>query len=368
MFKFLNGLLPTSKDDDSEAHSNLKLTSQALTLWTFGSLFSVLMWCTTFSAGGGILPDFPRTLSLFGQAVITAAGAFAVGAFLGFLFGIPKTLQDQKDAGEQGQSAAGTFQTTNTNLEQISDWLTKILVGVGLTQLYQLREELGALGSYFAVASSPSITLAMILNFSIAGFISGYLLTRLFLTGAFVAVERSLRELTTNAQKLQQEKKFGAALTRYESALQKIGPATTPQQRREVYEGLIFNSLYEDPPDGFQKAIEYGELYKQDTKAIVPSAQIHAYLAGAYGQQYVHERDKNKASEEKLQEIRARALEEVRTALEISPSVGDLLRLMWDPNYPTKSPGDDDLQVFFDDEEFKALLDKNAARSTVAAP
>jgi hypothetical protein len=27
----------------------------------------------------------------------------------------------------------------NTNLEQISDWLTKILVGVGLTQLAQVR-------------------------------------------------------------------------------------------------------------------------------------------------------------------------------------------------------------------------------------
>jgi hypothetical protein len=343
------------KDDDDEAHANLKLTWRALTLWTFGSLLSVLMWCATFSpGGGGLLPDFPRTLSLFGQASITSAAAYAVGSLFGFLFGIPKTLQEQKDAGDQSKSEPGALQATNTNLEQISDWLTKILVGVGLTQLYQLREELGALGSYFAIASSPAITLAMILNFSIAGFVTGYLLTRLFLTGAFVAVERSLRADTTRAQKLQEEQNFGAALTRYESAFQKMGPGTTPQQRREVYEGLIFTSLYDDPPDGFRKAIEYGDLYKKDSKA-AESAKIHAYLAGAFGQQYVYERDKN-ATEEKLQQIRLKALEEARKAMEIDTSVGDLLRLMWNPEYPSKSPGDDDLEVFFEDDDFRALL------------
>jgi hypothetical protein len=29
---------------------------------------------------------------------------------------------------------------------------------------------------------------------------------------------------------------------------------------------------------------------------------------------------------------------------------------MWDPTYSSKSPGDDDLEVFFDDREFKDLL------------
>jgi hypothetical protein len=34
----------------------------------------------------------------------------------------------------------------NTNLEQISDWLTKILVGVGLTQLGRVGGALDAIG------------------------------------------------------------------------------------------------------------------------------------------------------------------------------------------------------------------------------
>jgi hypothetical protein len=33
-----------------------------------------------------------------------------------------------------------------------------------------------------------------------------------------------------------------------------------------------------------------------------------------------------------------------------------LLRKMWDPHYPQKSKGDDDLEPFFDDPDFKKLL------------
>jgi hypothetical protein len=29
---------------------------------------------------------------------------------------------------------------------------------------------------------------------------------------------------------------------------------------------------------------------------------------------------------------------------------------MWNPEYPSKSPGDDDLEVFFEDDDFRALL------------
>src|SRR5205085_11890184 len=41
--------------------------------------------------------------------------------------------------GETDAVETGPLQSVNTNLEQISDWLTKILVGVGLTQFGSLR-------------------------------------------------------------------------------------------------------------------------------------------------------------------------------------------------------------------------------------
>jgi parvulin-like peptidyl-prolyl isomerase len=67
--------------------------------------------------------------SVFGTAVVIAGAAAAVGGVVGFLFGIPLTSK---------QRAAGASESqyeTNTNLEQVSDWLTKIIVGVGLVQI-----------------------------------------------------------------------------------------------------------------------------------------------------------------------------------------------------------------------------------------
>jgi hypothetical protein len=82
------------------------------------------------------------------------AGAFlALGSLAGFLFGIPYANQQQNTGqqveGETAVMAEPTRQADernlrlyrpNTNLEQISDWLTKILVGVGLVQLTQVPD------------------------------------------------------------------------------------------------------------------------------------------------------------------------------------------------------------------------------------
>jgi predicted secreted protein len=56
-----------------------------------------------------------------------------IGGLLGFLFGIPRTLQQEaSQATEQNRKdrPQETNYAVNTNLDQISDWLTKILVGV----------------------------------------------------------------------------------------------------------------------------------------------------------------------------------------------------------------------------------------------
>lgn len=58
----------------------------------------------------------------------------AAGFLLGFLFGIPRVLQ--ADAARQPGKDSGLpsdeyTQRVNTSLEQISDWLTKIILGLG---------------------------------------------------------------------------------------------------------------------------------------------------------------------------------------------------------------------------------------------
>jgi hypothetical protein len=336
-----------------KVRSASSVTAHVAAMWMSGSLAAVLIWGFAIAKGSGPI-WWQQGLEILGQASIVAGGAFTVGALLGFLFGIPKTVQQSPmPASESGARRADSLQSTNTNLEQISDWLTKILVGVGLTQIQSVRGDLAALSSYFAIAGSPSVTLALVLNFAIAGFLTGYLLTRLFLTGAFVEVERSLHDRTIKAEELQEAGDFGAALNEYESALQQVTATTPSLERTKVYTGLIFNSLYEPPPEGFQQAIAYGSRYLKDEER--PSPQILAFLAAAYGQQYQYERDRH-ASPGVLQAIRMKALESARRAVSIDPGTLTLLRMMWDPNDSGKSPGDDDLECFFDDPDFKSLL------------
>lgn len=77
----------------------------------------------------------------------------------------------------------------NTIIEQISDWLTKIIVGVGLINLMTIQDYLNrlvlslskGLGVGYGLGA-PSFSLALIIYFTIVGFIAGYLLTRLYIT------------------------------------------------------------------------------------------------------------------------------------------------------------------------------------------
>src|SRR6202043_965823 len=67
--------------------------------------------------------------SAFGTALVIAGSAYFTGGIVGFLFGIPRTVQ-----GSAPSEKASQYKT-NTNLEQVSDWLTKIIVGIGLVQI-----------------------------------------------------------------------------------------------------------------------------------------------------------------------------------------------------------------------------------------
>ena len=122
----------------------------------------------------------------FAICILIAAVALAAGILLGFLFGIPKT-----DQGPPGQPAPQKLTIkANTNLVEISDWLTKMIVGVGLYQLSTLPVKLKSLASYFSTAFGPqavpsSIVMAILGYFAIFGFLLGYLWARLYLTKEF---------------------------------------------------------------------------------------------------------------------------------------------------------------------------------------
>ena len=96
--------------------------------WTYfipalGGLGVLITLIYVSQVGGG------KRWSVFGTAIAIAGAAAVVGGVVGFLFGIPLTSK-QRAAG-----ANDSQYEPNTNLEQVSDWLTKIIVGVGLVQI-----------------------------------------------------------------------------------------------------------------------------------------------------------------------------------------------------------------------------------------
>ncbi len=80
-------------------------------------------------------------LCMFSFASVT------IGGLVGFIFGIPRTVESSPTAGHNARTTA-----PNTNLEQISDWLTKLLVGATLTQLGNIPSAATALFSGMADA------------------------------------------------------------------------------------------------------------------------------------------------------------------------------------------------------------------------
>lgn len=135
-----------------------------------------------------------RVLSTLSVGLISAGAAWLVGALLGFLFGIPHTLQNGVEPSKSGTASAEARAEQNryapsTSLEQISDWLTKIIVGVGLTQLSNIPHKLDQLARYISSGldnkSGSGFALGIIVYFSVCGFLFGYLWGRLYMLGLF---------------------------------------------------------------------------------------------------------------------------------------------------------------------------------------
>ncbi len=95
----------------------------------------------------------------------------------------------------------------NTNMEEISDWLTKLLVGAGLVDLKAVPGRVEAASKYVAASmtisySRPesaleSIAASIIIFFVVEGFIGGYLITRVFFQIAFLRSDEILKHTGT---------------------------------------------------------------------------------------------------------------------------------------------------------------------------
>lgn len=157
---------------------------------------------------------WPRFAQTAGMGLFLGLGAFAVGCLFGFLFGVPRAPRrdadghdrtdhslanrnatsddnpDQRTPGTQTayRPSANTY-LPNANLEEISDWLTKIIVGLGLIDLKEMPSQLKRLAEFFALTCGCDFCGGLLLTmgafFLIMGFLLSYVLSRVYLALAF---------------------------------------------------------------------------------------------------------------------------------------------------------------------------------------
>ncbi|ARF79219.1 hypothetical protein ACIG0C_02710 [Kitasatospora aureofaciens] len=160
-----------------------------------------------------------RTWQALGGGLVVAGASTVLGGALGFLFGVPRV---KSGSGEPQGSYA-----PNTNLEQVSDWLTKVLLGVGLTQLGSLGERLHKLGASLAPvlgggdAAAP-FAAALVLHFLVLGFLAGWLVTRLALPRVLTETDEALDLFLAGQDRDRRGDKVGADDLRVR-AMQQLG-------------------------------------------------------------------------------------------------------------------------------------------------
>lgn len=144
-------------------------------------------------------------------AVLVSLAVGGTGVVLGFLFGIPRSAGGEgtadASAGNSGSGVAAraSSRPRNASLEQVADWLTKLLLGAGLTQLGPVWNGISALATYIAScvaipeggsANLPYVFgLGVIGFFGSNGFLGGYLATRLLLARLLTAEELQIDSL-----------------------------------------------------------------------------------------------------------------------------------------------------------------------------
>lgn len=173
----------------------------------------ILLYSLRFWASGWLL------LRILGVGMLVAGAALLSGFLLGFIFAIPRvgdrkrktTAAEPEDVQAENSAAQSRSVQFNGNLVEISDWLTKIIVGVGLVELHSIPGELGKLSYYLApglqpascagdascvdsIISGQTAGLAILIFYVTLGFLLGYVWTVIYfsadLSGRLKHVER----------------------------------------------------------------------------------------------------------------------------------------------------------------------------------
>jgi len=169
-----------SQDDTKGRRGMLSWIAETKEFFTSGWMIAIpfvaILWAIAILIYALQLPSGVRW-GAYAVANLIASASFLAGGLVGFLFGIPRAVQGSAPA-----SGALQYQA-NTNLEQVSDWLTKIIVGVGLTQIGRIIPGLTRLADSMKAplggqASSAAFGLTLTISNILLGFFFFYLWSR----------------------------------------------------------------------------------------------------------------------------------------------------------------------------------------------
>lgn len=217
-----------------------------------------LTWLLVFLVFGLLFTVWASKSGRVGVSLVWALGTFGGGGLIGFLFGIPRSAQthesDPKTSADPRKSGADSVtrpcSNVNTNLEQISDWFTKILVGISLVEAKSISHYILALARLMAEGmcgtGSISLALAMLLTFSTFGFLMGYLATRMFLSPVLGLADSASGNGPSQAQAVE------AAVLGVGEAMGDTIKMVTPEAQAEA-RSIVFTQQIPLPTDPFDR-------------------------------------------------------------------------------------------------------------------
>lgn len=140
-------------------------------LGLLGGLIAQAAYALAISADG------VSRLQTFALTNVYSLASVMVGGLLGFLFGVPRFRSGN---GRAESTVTPNTALPNTNLEEISDWLTKIIVGVSLVQIANIgdaaRRLFETLGAALGTGESAAAFAGCLVVFAGGlGFIFGWL-------------------------------------------------------------------------------------------------------------------------------------------------------------------------------------------------
>jgi fumarate reductase subunit D len=177
-------------------HANHQRIDLSVAAATYHRALEKLLWCVAIGIFA-MITIATRTehweeeivARAVGYGILIAGFSFISGVLTGYLFGLHPTGGSQK-SGDQPATPA-----PQTNLVEIADWLTKIILGAGLVQLTRLPGPIWTFAKTMALgvvleganvdgppvvaeAPNPAMALAIMGFFSTCGLLYGYLWTR----------------------------------------------------------------------------------------------------------------------------------------------------------------------------------------------